>query len=215
MPPKHESRSHRKPKSILKHRKHGPTPQPAAEAPAGEAAPAQEPPPELPSREKSNDAAPTIRSNSKRACNLLMRIKEDQSPVASFFGIARLKGSALELHKLLKEEGGNVRTGEHDIRRLFKGEPRRVQALLEQDAELPEKTSEQPSMCIWIEVADASDIKSKRRPSSCQSIVSSTRSLSHPWRSHSEPTAGRSPTTAIFASRPSFSLTRHERLATR
>lgn len=137
MPPKHESRSHRKPKSILKHRKHGPAP---GEGPAGEAAPAQEPPPELPSREKSNDAAPTIRSNSRRACNLLMRIKEDQSPVASFFGIARLKGSALELHKLLKDEGGNVRTGEHDIRRLFKGEPRRVQALLEQDAELPEKT---------------------------------------------------------------------------
>ncbi|EKG19524.1 hypothetical protein MPH_03388 [Macrophomina phaseolina MS6] len=130
MPRKHENRGI-KPKSILKNRK--------LDLSHKEAAGEPEAPP-LPSREKSGDAAPTIRSNSKRALHLLTRIKQDQSPVASFFGVARLKGSALDLHNLLKDEAGHVRTGEGDIRRLFKGEPKKLRDLLEQDAELPGKT---------------------------------------------------------------------------
>ncbi|KAK7720396.1 hypothetical protein SLS57_005485 [Botryosphaeria dothidea] len=129
MPRKRDTRG-LKPKPILKHRNSDPKPEQAGGEPEA---------PPLPSREKSNDAAPTIRNNSKRALHLLMRIKEDQNPVASFFGVARLKGSALDLHNLLKEEG-HVRTGESDIRKLFRGEPKKVRTLLEQDAELPEKT---------------------------------------------------------------------------
>lgn len=129
MPPKHERRSG-KPKSILKN--------PKREAlPVGEDEREPDAPP-LPPRPTANLS---IRSNSKNARRLLRKIKEDQSPVASFFGMARLKGSALELHTLLKEEG-RLRTGEGDIRRMFKGDPKKLKDLMEKDEELPEKTSE-------------------------------------------------------------------------
>ncbi|KKY23978.1 hypothetical protein UCDDS831_g02633 [Diplodia seriata] len=79
--------------------------------------------------------------NSKRACQLLQRIAADRSPVAAFFGVARLKGPAAALHRLLAEEGGRVRTGERDIRKIFRGEPKGVvRELLEGDGELPGKT---------------------------------------------------------------------------
>ncbi|EOD46711.1 hypothetical protein GTA08_BOTSDO05326 [Neofusicoccum parvum] len=128
MSPKHEGRV-KYPKPILKHRRQDRKPSPKAEA-------EPEPPP-LPAR--PNEANPSIRNHSRKARRLLRKIKEDQSPVASFFGMAKLRGSAADLHKLLKEEG-NVRTGERDIRRLFKGDSKKWKTLLQTDAELPEKT---------------------------------------------------------------------------
>ncbi|KAL1646819.1 hypothetical protein SLS58_002954 [Diplodia intermedia] len=176
MPPKHESHPHHHhhhphphhrgsasgkkapPKSILKNRNRKPQPSPPpAPAPAPAGAPndpppppeEQEdtPPPPLPSRENSPDAAPTIRSNSKRACRLLQRIAADRSPVAAFFGVARPTGPAAALHRLLADEGGRARTGERDVRRIFRGAGGETEGglrvrdrLLEADGELPGKT---------------------------------------------------------------------------
>ncbi|OJD37704.1 uncharacterized protein BKCO1_6000215 [Diplodia corticola] len=137
----HPHHHHKKPpKSILKNRK-PPTPTTSAAAADADAPippteadlpPAEaDPPPaaaaadnEPPSHDRNSADAhsppPTIATNSKRACQLLLRIKADQSPVAAFFGIARLKGAAAELHRLLAEEGERVRTGERDVRRLLR-----------------------------------------------------------------------------------------------
>lgn len=204
MPRKHENRGI-KPKSILKNRK--------LDLSHKEAAGEPEAPP-LPSREKSGDAAPTIRSNSKRALHLLTRIKQDQSPVASFFGVARLKGSALDLHNLLKDEAGHVRTGEGDIRRLFKGEPKKLRDLLEQDAELPGKTSE------WIynqimRLFQLSIKKSRQRPSSCPLTVSLIRLLLVHWRRLSGIVVDRNLITVTFESRPSYCLVKLGKLVAR